>query len=426
MVDTDVPDGFKMTEIGLMPEEWKIEKLVDAAKIIMGQSPPGESYNSIGEGVPFLQGKAEFGTISPKHVKYTKKPLKIAPRGSVLISVRAPVGDVNIADIDYCIGRGLASLSLYKGENLFLFFLLCFLKNKIEREGFGSTFKAINKSKLQNFEIPFPPLSEQKKIAFVLSTIQQTIEKTEAVINATRELKKSMMKHLFTYGPVSVDDAEDVVLKETEVGLVPEEWEVVKLGGICKDVHYGYTAPTHEEHIGTPLITISDIDFESGRVDYDKLKHVQIPDRLKSKYVLGREDLVIARTGAYSGKSHLVEEEKGVIFGSYLIRFLLDTSITVPQFIHQFTFYSMYWDQILSFRSGAGQPNVNASELKRVMIPLPPLLIQQKIVNILSVKDKKIETEQTRKKVLEQLFKTLLHNLMTGKIRVNHLEVPHD
>lgn len=207
MVDTDVPDGFKMTEIGLMPEEWKIEKLVDAAKIIMGQSPPGESYNSIGEGVPFLQGKAEFGTISPKHVKYTKKPLKIAPRGSVLISVRAPVGDVNIADIDYCIGRGLASLSLYKGENLFLFFLLCFLKNKIEREGFGSTFKAINKSRLQDFEIPFPPPSIQQKIVNILSTADQKIEIEQTRKKALEQLFKTLLHNLMT-GKIRVNHLE--------------------------------------------------------------------------------------------------------------------------------------------------------------------------------------------------------------------------
>ena len=147
---------FKETEIGSFPDDWEVMQLGDAAELIMGQSPPGNTYNEISDGIPFLQGKAEFGSINPKHIKYTTKPLKIAPEGTVLISVRAPVGDVNIADINYCIGRGLAALCLRDGENLFLSYILNFLKPEIEKEGTGSTFKAINKSKLQEFKIPSP------------------------------------------------------------------------------------------------------------------------------------------------------------------------------------------------------------------------------------------------------------------------------
>ena len=88
----------------------------------MGQSPPGTTYNETGEGKPFLQGKAEFGEVNPTNIKYTTDPKKIAPVGSILMSVRAPVGDVNIADIEYCIGRGLAAISLKNGDNQFLFF----------------------------------------------------------------------------------------------------------------------------------------------------------------------------------------------------------------------------------------------------------------------------------------------------------------
>lgn len=189
---------LKKTEIGLVPEEWEVMKLGDVAGLIMGQSPPGSTYNEKGRGMPFLQGKAEFGATSPKHVKYTTKPLKIAPKGSVLVSVRAPVGDVNIAGIDYCIGRGLASLSLSEGGNSFLFFLLNYFKNKLKKEGTGSTFKAINKSKLQEFKIPFPPLSVQQKIAEVLSASDKKIETEENKEKALEELFKTLLNNLMT------------------------------------------------------------------------------------------------------------------------------------------------------------------------------------------------------------------------------------
>ncbi|MDY6865853.1 MAG: restriction endonuclease subunit S, partial [Halobacteriota archaeon] len=163
-----------------LPEGWRWVKLIDVAEIIMGQSPPGDTYNNISQGMPFLQGKAEFGPISPKHIKFTTKPLKKASKGSILISVRAPVGDVNIADIDYCIGRGLATISLNKGENLYLFYFLRCIKNKLKEEGAGSTFKAINKSILENLKIPIPfkngkpDLEKQQKIVSILEKAEQT------------------------------------------------------------------------------------------------------------------------------------------------------------------------------------------------------------------------------------------------------------
>ncbi|MBX0311066.1 MAG: restriction endonuclease subunit S [Sulfurihydrogenibium sp.] len=189
---------LKESEIGLIPENWEVVKLGEVAEITMGQSPPGDTYNTYGKGIPFLQGKAEFGNISPKHIKYTTKPLKIAKKGSVLISVRAPVGDVNIADMDYCIGRGLASLNLKNGINEYLFYSLSFFKHLIEKESYGSVFKAINKENLAKLKIPLPPLDEQQKIANILTTIDQKIQAEEKKKIALQNLFKTLLQQLMT------------------------------------------------------------------------------------------------------------------------------------------------------------------------------------------------------------------------------------
>ncbi|MEM3846332.1 MAG: restriction endonuclease subunit S [Candidatus Parvarchaeota archaeon] len=189
---------LKETEIGMVSEEWEVVRLGDVVNLIMGQSPPGSTYNIKGNGVPFLQGKAEFGEIHPRHVKFTTDPKKIAPKDSILMSVRAPVGDVNIADIDYCIGRGLSSISLMNGDNKYLFYTLTLLKPSIEKEGTGSTFKAINKSKLENIKIPLPPLSEQKKIAAVLSAIDDKIQAEENKKKSLDDLFKTLLNDLMT------------------------------------------------------------------------------------------------------------------------------------------------------------------------------------------------------------------------------------
>ena len=191
---------LKETEIGLISKHWEVVRLGEVAEITMGQSPPGETYNTQGVGMPFLQGKAEFGKVYPSPVKYTTNPLKIGKTGSVLISVRAPVGDVNIANMDYCIGRGLASISFKNGYgyNEYLFYCLQFLKPSLEKEGYGSTFKAINKEVLTKFLIPLPPLEEQQKIAQILQSIDQRIEKEEKYKNALQNLFKSLLHNLMT------------------------------------------------------------------------------------------------------------------------------------------------------------------------------------------------------------------------------------
>jgi type I restriction enzyme S subunit len=104
--------NFKSTEIGRIPKEWKIAKLSDEklAEIIMGQSPPSSTYNKEGKGLPFLQGKMEFGKVYPSPMMYCSQPIKIAEPNDILISVRAPVGDVNVAPYRLCIGRGLAAI----------------------------------------------------------------------------------------------------------------------------------------------------------------------------------------------------------------------------------------------------------------------------------------------------------------------------
>jgi len=388
--------GFKETEIGLIPEDWEVVRLGEVAEITMGQSPPGDTYNTYGKGIPFLQGKAEFGNISPKHIKYTTKPLKIAKKGSVLISVRAPVGDVNIANMDYCIGRGLASLNLKNGINEFLFYSLLFFKHLIEKESYGSVFKAINKENLARLKIPLPPLEEQKAITDILSTVQNAIEKTERVINATKQLKKSMMKHLFTYGAVAVDEIDKVKLKESEIGLIPEHWEVVRLENAMKSF--------------TPNMKLK-------QSDYKAIGKFPVIDQ-------GQEYIA----GFYDDENMVFDKDLPVIlFGDHtrIIKYVdfpficgadgLKIIIPKENFDRKYFYYAL-----LNLNIPSKGYNRHFKILKEKLIPLPPLDEQQKIANILTTIDQKIQAEEKKKQALQNLFKILLQQLMTGKIRVRH------
>jgi len=331
--------------------------------------------------------------------------LKIAKKGSVLISVRAPVGDVNIANMDYCIGRGLASLNLKNGINEYLFYSLLFFKHLIEKESYGSVFKAINKENLANLPIPLPPLEEQKAIADILSTVQNAIEKTEKVINATKQLKKSMMKHLFTYGAVAVDEIDKVKLKESEIGLIPKHWEVVRLGEVA-EITMGQSPPGD-----TYNTSGKGIPFLQGKAEFGNIspKHI--------KYTT--KPLKIAKKGSVLISVRAPVGDVNIANMDYCIGRGL-ASLNLKNGINEFLFYSLLFFKHLIEKESYGSvfKAINKENLARLKIPLPPLDEQQKIANILTTIDQKIQAEEKKKEALENVFKTLLNNLMTGKVRV--------
>jgi len=152
-----------------------IEKRIDdIADITMGQSPLSQSYNIDKKGLPFYQGKIEFGDIYIKEpIIYCNSPIKIVEKNDILMSVRAPVGDVNIATQKSCIGRGLASIRAKKVDYLYLFYLLKEQKIKIEKMGVGSTFKAINKNNISSLQIPIVEMSKQYRIKKYLTLIEK-------------------------------------------------------------------------------------------------------------------------------------------------------------------------------------------------------------------------------------------------------------
>ena len=191
---------FKETEVGKIPKDWQVVMLTNIAKITMGQSPPSSTYNENGVGVPFLQGKAEFRRIYPKPTLYTSKPLKIAEKDDLLISVRAPVGDVNIAPFRLCIGRGLASIRFNpnKASTLFYFYYFQTVKPRLEAIGKGSTFKAITREDLEKLLVPLPPLAEQQRIASMLKWIDDWIEVEEERKERLERLKRGLMDLLLT------------------------------------------------------------------------------------------------------------------------------------------------------------------------------------------------------------------------------------
>jgi type I restriction enzyme S subunit len=149
----------------MLPESWTRAKLSQVTKINMGQSPPGSSYNERGDGLPFFQGKADFGDRYPTVRVWCNEPKKIAQPGDVLITIRAPVGPTNVANKICAIGRGLAAISPKEGmTSEFILFVLLLKEPELALSGTGSTFTAIKRKDLEQIDINVPPITEQHEI----------------------------------------------------------------------------------------------------------------------------------------------------------------------------------------------------------------------------------------------------------------------
>jgi len=394
-------------------EEVKLGEYRDI-DLIMGQSPPSSSYNRKGDGLPFLQGKAEFGTTYPAISTYTTKPLKIAQAGDILISVRAPVGDVNLAPFELCIGRGLSAIRIKKGSNLFYFYWFQKTKKLIENIGKGSTFKSITKDELERLSIPVPAVEEQERIAEVLSTVDGAIEKVDEIIKKTQRLKKGLMQRLLTQG---IGHKE---FKETEIGRIAEEWEVKSLEEIV-EINTEQTDPLKKfPNRKFFYIDIDSVENETGLIKNPKeLFGKNAPSR--ARRIVHSNDVLMSTVRPYLKAFAIVPVKYENQICSTGFAVLTAGEKLSPAYLLYILFSKSVIDQCNRMMTGGQYPALNSSQVATIRIPIPGREEQERIAEILSEADRKIELEKRRRARLERIKKGLMEDLLTGRKRVKTL-----
>lgn len=176
-----------------LPRGWKCVALGEVANVVSGQSPTSDTYRKEPVGLPFFQGKAEFGQRHPTARVWCIAPKTIAQPGDILISVRAPVGPTNVADVECCIGRGLAAIRCgSNAERDFILFFMKLYESEISQMGTGSTFGAISRKQLLSIQIPLPPLDEQRRIVAILNAKMAAVEKARAAAEVEMEAIKAL------------------------------------------------------------------------------------------------------------------------------------------------------------------------------------------------------------------------------------------
>jgi len=390
------PQGYKMTKLGVIPEEWEVVKF-DSCIIkqnIKVEKIKKQEYKIYGRYPVIDQGQDLIAGYWDNEKDVYKKNLPVIIFGDHTRIIK-------YIDFPFVTGADGTKILVPNTSVAFpRFFYYSLLNLKIPSRGYNRHYSLLRESK-----IPLPPLDEQQKIAAVLSALQEAKEKTQEVIDATKALKQSMMKHLFTYGPVSLKEAENVPLKETEIGPMPEDWEVVKLGEIFSIFAGG---------------DVSKINYSPIKIDkyiypiYSNSKENNGLYGFSDTYNAQENSITITARGNLGYAIPRYEKFNAII------RLLVLT----PKNTLNIKFISEYINsEIIINLEGSSIPQLTVPKISMYMVPLPPLPVQQKIASILSAIDEKIEAEENKKKALEELFKSLLHNLMTAKIRINQLEL---
>ena len=306
----------------------------------------------------------------------------------------------------------------------FLFFATAFedfVKRVTEHER-GSSYPAVTDGQVLAERIPLPPVPEQRAIAVVLRTVQGAKEACERVLAATRQLKQSLLHHLFTYGPVPFTQAAHVLLKETEIGPVPEHWSVVSIGDIETFMQYGTSSRCESGGSGLPVLRIPNV--VGGRIDTADLKYLAASPTEIERHLLQRGDLLFVRTNGVRENVGRCAVYLGSptrsLFASYLIRARLAPDRALPEFVQLFTETNTGQASFTGRASGAadGKFNINTQIIRSTILPLPPLSEQREIAAQLATVDAKLAEEESRRSALAALFQSLLHHLMTGKVRV--------
>lgn len=337
--------------------EWQYYKnLGDVVTIIMGQSPSSDTYNDK-EGLPFFQGNADFGKEHPTVRVFCNSPIRIAEPNDILISVRAPIGAINIADRQCCIGRGLAAIrGANSVSNRFLYFFLTASKNTLISQGTGSTFKSIGKDALKNLQMPVFNLNEQERIVSELDLLAGIIDKQKQQLKDLDTLAKSIFYDMFG-NPV-----------DNEKG-----WKTCRLESIIQvKGRVGWKGYKKEDLRDSGALAIGGGHLtNSGEIDLSEPVYLSMEKYEESpEIMIETGDLILVQRGTI-GKVGLVRTDIGQATINPCVLILRPKTINNVYALHFFLNSNMQ-EHLKTLIRGVAQPMITQQQVNSLCVPIPP------------------------------------------------------
>ncbi|HCZ9944223.1 TPA: restriction endonuclease subunit S [Staphylococcus aureus] len=404
--------------------------LKDIATIIMGQSPKSEYYSDF-NGTAFLQGNRTFNNLYPTIDTYTTKITKTAKKNDILFSVRAPVGEINIAPFELCIGRGLSAIRSKNKDNKFLHYLLIYKLQDIHSKSTGTIFNSINKSTLENLEIKIPIEKFQKFIGTLLRNIDNKIELNNKIIANLEELSQTLFKRWFVDFEFPDEDGNPYKssggeMIDSELGEMPKNWRKTTLGNyidLDKGLSYKgkFLDKTKEIEESIPMLSLSNFHFYRG---FKNGKTKYYFGDFKDKHKVEAGDIIIAATDLTQDRKMLGAPALVPNLNTNMI-YSLDVfkvkESTLPKFV---LYFLLQTNKYREFVEGSATGTTVLRVSKNIILKVP-IIIELNIANKFNEMIKKymhkIERLNKENEILVELRDTLLPKLMSGE-----LEIPDD
>lgn len=388
----------------------------------MGQSPDSRLVNEEQTGIPFLQGNAEFTEKHPLPIHWVTKPTKLSEKGDILISVRAPVGEINIADKEYCIGRGLAAIRFKKIDKQFGWYAIAYHKNQLVKLAQGSTFTAVSSKDFSDFEIIHPNNpEEQRAIADILSTVDEAIAQSESLVRKYQSIKQGLMSDLLTRG---VDENEELrptredapgLYRESPLGWLPKEWEAVELKTIAS-VERGKFTPRprnnpkyyNGEHA---FIQTGEVAAAGGRRinSYTQTLN-ELGASVSREFPRGA---IIVTIAANIGETAILD------IPMYVTDSLVGIVVHQPnnvRYVEMFIRSKKEYFNAVAPQSA--QKNINLGDLRPMLIAEPHPKEQDRIAQIYDSSESVLMNEESNLNKLHLLKQGLMQDLLSGQVPV--------
>ncbi len=341
-----------------------VRPLTEYCTLNMGQSPDSKTYNTQGKGLPFYQGNADFGETHPITHVWCSAPVKVAEDGDILISVRAPIGAMNMAVERCCIGRGLAALTPIRNKcsKQFLYYALQSKVDSLIAQGTGSTFKAISKKVLEATCIPAYSTTEQEQIAETIDHVDNTIAARRKQLALLDQLVKSRFIELF-----AGVEAEDT------------------LQNLCTFIDYRGKTPEKVES-GLPFITAKNIRMH--RMSFDTLEYIskETYDRVMTRGFPQIGDVVFTTEAPLGNVCRIPFIETEFYIGQRIIT--MQTERLEPAYLEYALSSDEFKRKIAEKSSGSTVTGIRSKLLEQLTIPVPPMALQKQFATFVEQTDK--------------------------------------
>lgn len=425
-------EGYKKTDVGEIPESWEVVRLGDITeKITKGSTPTTLGHQYTESGINFVKVesisangcflKNLFAFIDEEcHSAMLRSQLK---EDDLLFSIAGALGRVAVVDSSVLPANTNQALAIIRLISIdfkpYIFHYLRgnFVSEYINKINVKTAQANLSLGDIQQFSIPFPPLPEQQKIAEILSTVDEKIEVIGEQISQTQQLKRGLMQRLLTKGIGHTQ------YKDSLLGKIPEGWDLVELGQVFQKIVVGYVGSISDSYCdkkeGVQLIRT--LNVRDGYFDPTGLQYVinEFHQKNKKSWV-ENGDILIARVGANMGMtckvSGLLKEANAAN-----VIIIKQGKVANAAFYAYFLSSELGQKQMNSRGVGGAQAVLNTRIAQKLIIPLPPLHEQQKIADILSTVDDKLEVLKDKKQQYQELKRGLMQKLLTGKVRVTNL-----